>query len=125
VDLVTEHIKLVVGEEWDLRRRHLQTAAARFLVADCDGILDWIDGGSQAIAVPGVAEIKLYVEPNAPIFRKGDFRDWMGHVVAVSPSLAQTEAILQLAVDLIDWSITPLSGEQERSAAPRLPPTER
>lgn len=125
VDLVTEHIKLVVGEEWDLRRRHLQTAAARFLVADCDGTLDWIDGGSQAIAVPGVAEIKLYVEPNAPIFRKGDFRDWIGHVVAVSPSLAQTEAILQRAVDLIAWSITPPSGEQERSAAPRLPPTER
>ncbi|MFC0810484.1 acetyl-CoA carboxylase biotin carboxylase subunit family protein, partial [Ensifer sp. P24N7] len=39
VDLVTEHIKLVIGEEWDLRRTHSQTAAARFLVPDRDGTL--------------------------------------------------------------------------------------
>ncbi|NEV01004.1 ATP-grasp domain-containing protein, partial [Bradyrhizobium uaiense] len=44
VDLITEHIKLVIGEEWDLRRKHAQTAAARILYADRDGTLDWIDG---------------------------------------------------------------------------------
>lgn len=115
VDLITEHIKLVIGKEWDLRRSHSQTAAARFLVPDRDGILDWIDGVSRATAVPGVAEVKLYVQPKTPIVRKGDFRDWIGHVIAVSPSLAQTETILERAVDLIDWSITPLPalGEQE------------
>ncbi|NEV03193.1 hypothetical protein FNJ47_48500, partial [Bradyrhizobium sp. UFLA 03-164] len=42
--LITEHIKLVIGEEWDLRRKHAQTAAARILYADRDGTLDWIDG---------------------------------------------------------------------------------
>ncbi|RWK73438.1 MAG: hypothetical protein EOR45_33920, partial [Mesorhizobium sp.] len=106
VDLVTEHIKLVIGNEWNLRRRHSHTAAARSLVPDRDGTLEWIDGGSQAAAVPGVAEVKLYVEPKTPIVRKGDDRDWIGHVIAASPSVAQTEAILQRAVDLIDWSIT-------------------
>ncbi|MER8480606.1 acetyl-CoA carboxylase biotin carboxylase subunit family protein [Mesorhizobium sp. M1163] len=123
IDLITEHIKLVIGEECDLRRRHSQTAAARFLVPDRDGILDWIDGDSRAAAVPGAAEVKLYVEPKTPIVRKGDYRDWIGHVIAASPNLAQTEAILQSAVDLIDWSITPLPalGEQEQSAAPHLP----
>ncbi|WP_155770320.1 ATP-grasp domain-containing protein, partial [Mesorhizobium loti] len=108
VDLVTEHIKLVVGEEWNLRKTHSHTAAARFLVPDRDGTLDWIDGGSRATAITGVAEVKFYVEPKRPIVRKGDFRDWIGHVIAVSPSFAQTETILQRAVDLIDWSITPL-----------------
>ncbi|MER9176960.1 acetyl-CoA carboxylase biotin carboxylase subunit family protein [Mesorhizobium sp. M0955] len=107
VDLVTEHIKLVIGEEWDLRRRHSHIAAWRSLLPDRDGILDWIDDDSRAAAVPGVAEVKLYVKPKMPIVRKGDYRDSMGYVIAVSHSRPLTEAILQRAVDLIDWSIIP------------------
>ncbi|MER9599659.1 acetyl-CoA carboxylase biotin carboxylase subunit family protein [Mesorhizobium sp. M0244] len=115
VDLATEHLKLVIGEEWDLRKRHSQTVAARNLIPDCDGTLDWIDGGDRAAAVPGVAEVKLYVKPKMPIVRKGDYRDRIGHVIATSPSRAQTAAILQRAVDLINWSIAPFPtpGEQE------------
>ncbi|TIN74607.1 acetyl-CoA carboxylase biotin carboxylase subunit family protein [Mesorhizobium sp.] len=107
VDLITEHIRLVIGDEWSLRRTHSDTAAARFLVADSDGTLDWISGDSRAATVPGVAEVKLYTEPKTPIHRNGNFRDCIGHVIAASPSVARTEAILQRAVDLIDWSITP------------------
>ncbi|AJD43844.1 ATP-grasp domain-containing protein [Rhizobium sp. SEMIA 4085] len=108
LDLVTEHIKLVIGDEWDLRRRHSHTAAARILVPDRDGTLDWIDGDSLAAAIPGVAEVKLYIAPKTPIVRKGDVRDRIGHVIAVSPSPAQSKEILQRAVGLIDWSITPV-----------------
>ncbi|WP_084566841.1 acetyl-CoA carboxylase biotin carboxylase subunit family protein [Mesorhizobium sp. LSJC269B00] len=107
VDLITEHIKLAIGEEFDLRRRHSHTAAVQFLVADRDGILDRIGGDSQAASVPGVADVKFYVELKTPIVRKGDWRDCLGHVAAASPSRAQTEAILRRAVDLIDWSVTP------------------
>ncbi|OWK21284.1 hypothetical protein AJ88_19335 [Mesorhizobium amorphae CCBAU 01583] len=107
IDLVTEHIKLVIGDQWNLRKRQSQTAAVRFLVPDRDGILDWIDGHSRAAALSGVAEVKLYVEPKTAIVRKGDYRDTIAHVIAASQGLAQTEAILQRAVDLIDWSITP------------------
>lgn len=115
VDLITEHIKLTVGDECDLHRRHSQNAAARILVPDHDGILDWIRGDSRAAARPGVAEVKFYVEPKTSIIRKGDYRDWIGHVIAASPSVARTEVILQRAVDLIDWSITPFPtlGEEE------------
>ncbi|MER8760266.1 acetyl-CoA carboxylase biotin carboxylase subunit family protein [Mesorhizobium sp. M0976] len=122
IDLVTEHIKLVIGEEWDLRRRHSLTAAARFLVPDRDGIVDFIKGHSRATAVSGVAGVKFYVAPKTPIVRKGDHRDYLGYVIAAAPSLAQTKRVLQDAVDLIDWSITPFPtlGEQEQSAAPYL-----
>lgn len=109
VDLVIEHIKLVIGDEWNLRRSHSETAAVRFLVPDRDGVLDWIDGDKRAAAVPGVAEVKLCVEPRKPIVRKEDYRDRIGYVIAASPSRAQTEATLQRAVDLIEWSITPFS----------------
>ncbi|KLK89981.1 hypothetical protein AA309_28300 [Microvirga vignae] len=107
VDLVTEHVKLVIGDKWDLSRRHSQTAAVRSLVPDCDGTLDWVDGVSRAAAIPGVAEVKWSVTPKTPIVRKGDYRDRIGYVIASSPSLAQTEAILQRAVDAIRWAITP------------------
>ncbi|MER8651514.1 acetyl-CoA carboxylase biotin carboxylase subunit family protein [Mesorhizobium sp. M1121] len=107
LDLVTEHIKLVTGDQWSLRKRHSQVAAARILVPDRDGTLDWIDGDNRATAVPGVAEVEFYFGLNTPIVRKGDHRDWIGHVIAASPSRALTETTLQRAVDLIDWSIAP------------------
>ncbi|MER9783445.1 acetyl-CoA carboxylase biotin carboxylase subunit family protein [Mesorhizobium sp. M0217] len=107
IDLVSEHIKLATGEEWDLRRKHSQIAAARYLIADRDGIFERIADGSQEAALPGVAEVKFYIPPKTPIVRKGDYRDWLGHVIATSPWHAQTEEILQHAVDSLHWSITP------------------
>ncbi|ESY87269.1 hypothetical protein X741_32480 [Mesorhizobium sp. LNHC229A00] len=114
VHLITEHIKLVIGDEWNLRKTHSNTAAAQSLFPDLDGTLDYIDGEHLAAAVSGVAEVKFHVEPETPIVRKGDFQDRIGYVIAASPSLAETEAILQRAVDLINWSITPFPppGEQ-------------
>ncbi|TGQ03978.1 ATP-grasp domain-containing protein [Mesorhizobium sp. M4B.F.Ca.ET.215.01.1.1] len=107
IDLISEHIKLVIGDEWNLRRRHSNVAAWRALLPDRDGILDWIDGDGRAGAIPGVTEVKLYAKPKTSIIRKGDYRDSIGYVMAVSPSRGETEAILQRAVDLIHWSITP------------------
>ncbi|MER9651743.1 acetyl-CoA carboxylase biotin carboxylase subunit family protein [Mesorhizobium sp. M0199] len=107
IDLITEHIKLVIGDAWNLHRRQSHIAAWQALLPDRDGILDWIDGESRAAAVPGVVEVKLYVQPKAPIVRNGDYRDSIGYVMAASPSRAGTEAILQRAIDLIQWSITP------------------
>lgn len=120
VDLITEHIKLVIGEECNLRRSHSQTAAARILVPDRDGILGAIGGKRRAAAVPGVTEVKFSIEPKTPIVRKGDYRDRIGHVIAASPNLAQTKAVLQSALDLIDWQITPFPtlGEQEQHVQP-------
>lgn len=107
VDLVDEHIKLVIGEECDLRARHSRTASARFLAPDRDGMLEGIEGTSRAAAIPGVAEVKMYVHPNTPIVRKGDYRDLIGYVIVGSPTRDQTAALLQQAVDLVSWTITP------------------
>ncbi|MES0132903.1 acetyl-CoA carboxylase biotin carboxylase subunit family protein [Mesorhizobium sp. M0029] len=119
IDLIFEHIKLVIGEEWDLRRRHSHFASARFLIADRNGTLSCISGDIQAAALPGVADVELYVEPKKPIVIQGDYQDRIGHVIAASLSPAETEAILQRAVDLISWSIKPFpsAGEQEHCAA--------
>ncbi|TIW04347.1 MAG: ATP-grasp domain-containing protein, partial [Mesorhizobium sp.] len=85
INLIREHIKLVIGDEGDLRGTRSETAAAQFLVPERDGVLDWIDGVSRAAAVPGVAKVKLYLEPNTTIKRRGDHRDLIGYVTASSP----------------------------------------
>ncbi|AYG77070.1 acetyl-CoA carboxylase biotin carboxylase subunit family protein [Rhizobium sp. CCGE532] len=123
VDLVTEHIKLATGGESDLRRSYLQTAAVRFLLPNRDGTLEWINGESRAAAVPGVLEVKLYVKPKTPIVRKGDYRDRIGHVIAISPSFAHAKVILQHAVEQIGWSITPFStlGQVEQAGSLNFP----
>ncbi|RUY13387.1 MAG: ATP-grasp domain-containing protein [Mesorhizobium sp.] len=113
IDLVTEHLKLVIGEESNLGRTRSHAAAARILLPECDGMLDWIGGVSRAAAVPGVKEVKLYVKPKTPITRVGDYRDWLGHVIASSSNPTQTEAILRHAVDLIGWTITPFPNPAE------------
>lgn len=107
IDLVTEHIKLAIGDEGDLRKKHSQSSAARFLVPETDGMLESIEGASNAAAVPGVAEVKLYVQSKTPFMRKGDYRDCLGYVLAASPCRSHTAALLQEAIDLIHWSITP------------------
>ncbi|MGO4139513.1 ATP-grasp domain-containing protein [Rhizobium anhuiense] len=107
IDLVAEHIKLVIGEKLDLLKSNLGIAAAKILVADCDGVLDAIRGDSRAAAITGVIEAKFFVQPKLTVVRKGDNSDRIGHVIAVSPTLAQTKAIIQRAVELMDWSITP------------------
>ncbi|MBY3143160.1 ATP-grasp domain-containing protein [Rhizobium laguerreae] len=112
IDLVAEHIKLVVGDKWDLRKRHSQSSAARFLVPDQDGMLEWIEGASSAAAVPGVAEVKLYAQANTHLSRRGDYRDCLGYVVAASSSREQTAALLRQAIDLVHWSITPIQTER-------------
>lgn len=108
VDIVMQHIKLVIGEDWDSSRRHSQVAAARYVVPDRDGTLDWINGEAQAAAMLGVIEVKLYAKPKSTIILQGDYRDKIGHVIAASPSRAQTMAILNCAVDLITWSVKSL-----------------
>ncbi|WP_432284904.1 acetyl-CoA carboxylase biotin carboxylase subunit family protein [Aminobacter sp. BA135] len=105
INLIREHIKLVIGDEGDLRGSRSDSAAAQFLVPERDGVLDWIEGVSRAAAIPGVAKVKLYLQPNTTIKRRGDHRDLIGYVTASSPDLARTEAILQRAVDLIEWSV--------------------
>lgn len=108
VNIIDEHIKLVIGNACDLRARHSRVAIAQFLVPDGDGILAPIDGTSRAAAVPGVAEVRFYVEPGTLITRKGDYLDMIGHVIVASPERTRAEAILQRAIDLIGWSIKPV-----------------
>lgn len=116
VDLVAEHIKLVIGQECKLRTSLPQSAAARILIPDRDGILDSIAGETLAAAVQGVTEVHLAFGPKTAIIRRGDCRDRIGHIIAVSPDSSRTKVILQRAAELIDFSITPFSATSEHQS---------
>ncbi|MGX8009782.1 ATP-grasp domain-containing protein [Mesorhizobium sp. ORM8.1] len=112
MDPITEHVKLVIGMEWDISKRKSHIAAMRYLVPDRDGILDWTDAdtdeASRAAAASGaVVEFKKYLESKTAIVRKGDYRDAIGHIICASSTHAQTARILQGAADSFSWSIAP------------------
>ncbi|RUY02290.1 ATP-grasp domain-containing protein [Mesorhizobium sp. M2A.F.Ca.ET.040.01.1.1] len=107
IDLITAQIGLAVGQECHLPRRQSRAAIIRHLVADGDGTLEWIIGGSLAASLPGVDEVKFNVEPDSLIVRRGDHQDYIGHIIAASSSLDETETIIRRAVGLISWSIKP------------------
>ncbi|MET4022088.1 ATP-grasp domain-containing protein [Bradyrhizobium sp. S3.2.12] len=107
IDPISEHIKLAIGTQCNLHRSSSNTAAARILIADRDGTFEFTGGDSRAKAIPGVTEVKLYIERTTQILRKGDNRDRIGHIIAVSRNPAEVLVALQSAADLLDWSITP------------------
>ncbi|TIX46868.1 MAG: hypothetical protein E5V33_31130, partial [Mesorhizobium sp.] len=63
--------------------------------------------------------------PKEPIVRKGDSQDCIGHVTATSPDRTRTETILQHAVDLIRWSITPFPPLDELPGPAQVEPGKR
>lgn len=105
INLIAATIKVFIGETPDLRKSRSQTAAARFLIPDRDGVLEWIRDERRARAIPGIAEVEFNVTAGMPIVRTGDLRDVIGHVIATSPTHVQTAASLRQALDRIDWSV--------------------
>lgn len=105
IDLIAEHVKLVTGGEPDLSRRRNGTAAARFLVPDRQGKLEWIGGQHRAAAVPDIVEVAIKAWPGMTIRHHGDYRDAIGHIIAASPHHDRTDGALRRAIDLIGWKI--------------------
>ncbi|WGR97928.1 ATP-grasp domain-containing protein [Bradyrhizobium sp. ISRA443] len=111
IDLITEHIKLIIGEKCNLRRSRSDTAGARIPIPNRDEIRAAISSDNRAAAALGVTEIKFSIEPKSPIVRTGDYRDKIGYIIAPSPDLGRTKAILQCAADSIDWRPFPTQGK--------------
>jgi argininosuccinate lyase len=82
IDLISETIMLVVGEQPELRSSCHDHASIRFILAPEDGTLVEVKGLDQAQSVPGIMEVKLYLPPGTEMRRHRDFRDRVGHVIA-------------------------------------------
>jgi biotin carboxylase len=82
LDLIGETVAAAAGRGTRLARETRQAASIRFLLAPGEGRLVTVEGLKEAAASEGVLDVRLYPEPGAAVFRRGDFRDRVGHVIA-------------------------------------------
>jgi S-sulfo-L-cysteine synthase (3-phospho-L-serine-dependent) len=84
IDAVTAVVAAAAGLAPDLRVRHRRAAAIRFVLPREQGQWRAVRGLDEARQVPGVHEVALLREPAGELLLRGDFRDRVGHVIAVA-----------------------------------------
>ena len=96
IDMIGETIRQVAGGVPLLEKTRRRYASLRFILATEGGVLSSRNNLDDAAQVPGVVEARLYLKPGERLSRRGDFRDRVGHVIAVgeTPSSAQESAEL-------------------------------
>lgn len=107
VDLITEAIRLVAGYEPRLERTAGRYASLRFLLPPCDGTLVGVEGLDAAMRIPGIDEVRLYIHTADRVYRRGDFRDRIGHVIASGGTSLVARAAAELAHNAIRLHIQP------------------
>ncbi|WP_395367098.1 ATP-grasp domain-containing protein [Streptomyces sp. YH02] len=94
IDLVRAQVNAVVGRREDVAPGHARTASIRFLTADRAGTLgkdsEVTAAVAEALTVDGVVDTALYRAPGERVSAAEDFRDRIGHVIAVAEALGQS-----------------------------------
>ena len=101
IDLVTETIRIALGQEPQLQPRHRRYASIRFILSPHEGQLAEWNGVDCAQRVPGVHEVQSYAKPGDWLRVRGDFRDRIGHVVATGETAAVCRETVEQASGLI------------------------
>jgi argininosuccinate lyase len=96
VDLISATVRQVIGQEPSLMPQRNQHASIRFIVAEREGKLSAINGLEDARRVPGVIRVETY-NGNRPASLRGDFRDRLGHVIAVGETNEDARAAAETA----------------------------
>lgn len=111
IDLVREAVSRAAGGFSCLPRLTHRHASIRFLIPPDDVFIGSVRGIEDAGRIRGVADIQLYrtLEKRTQILH--DFRDRVGHVIAVADSGEEAIAIVEQARSLVEFVI-----EQECNA---------
>lgn len=106
IDLIDATVRLVAGLPGALipaTRRH---AAIRFVLTPATGTLRDVAGVDAARQVSSVDEVLMYRRAGDVVTLRGDFRDRIGHVIAVADSAAAQAAATEAAA-LIEPLVEP------------------
>ncbi|MFJ2444347.1 ATP-grasp domain-containing protein [Streptomyces sp. NPDC087658] len=100
VDLVRAQVVAALGRPADLTHTQCATASIRFVTADEDAVVGWRTEHTMAAAraVNGVVEVTLYKTPGTPVRPPQDFRDRLGHVIAVADTPQRSHEAAETAV---------------------------
>lgn len=90
IDLITETVRLVVGQEPQLNRVRRRHASIRFLLPEREGTFAAAEGLEEAKsrALAG-DDLQVYARTGSDVRLRGDFRDRLGHVMACRESAAE------------------------------------
>ena len=115
VDLISATVRQVIGREPSLTPQRNQYASIRFIVAQREGRLEAINGLEEARRVSGVIRVETY-NGNGLARLRGDFRDRLGHVIAVAETneaarVAAETAHAELALVFESDSVSARGGE--------------
>lgn len=105
IDPVLETVKLAVGLPVTLSGTRNRAAGIRFVNPEKDGFLHWHSDVHLAKNLEGVTDVEVY-RGDGPRIRLGDFRDRLAHVIAVTPTILQTQATLEKAIAALEAKIT-------------------
>lgn len=94
IDMIAETIRQVSGGTPHLERTRRRYASLRFILATEGGVLSPRNNLDAAAQVVGVVEARMYLQAGEPLNSRGDFRDRVGHIIAVgeTPEMAQESA---------------------------------
>ena len=105
IDLIAETIRAATGNQPRLEPLTNRYASIRFILPQQEGTLTGVEGLDTAKQIPCVVDAKLYSEPGDKVFRRGDFRDRIGHVITCSGSGAVARHCAQMARRAIKVSV--------------------
>jgi biotin carboxylase len=86
IDLIEQTLLAAVGRSLPLRPTHLQHASIRFVLTPACGVLEAVEGLDEARAMPSVTDVEFYRRVGDQLCIHGDFRDRVGHVIALDQS---------------------------------------
>lgn len=111
VDLVGQTLKATVGYA-TLRLDTVARcgAAIRFVVPDGAGIVINASGIADARAMPGVTDLRFYREAGFRFNPHHDFRDRIGHVIAVADSASEASCRAEAALVRVGSVLAPEPG---------------
>jgi argininosuccinate lyase len=97
IDLISETIRQVVGIQPQLKKTIDRYTSIRFILPSVDGILAEVNGLEIAQQIPGVIEARLYSKIGDYVYRPGNFRDRIGHVIASNDTPLASREVVDLA----------------------------
>jgi biotin carboxylase len=98
IDLIEQTLRAVVGHLPMLQPMRLHHSSIRFMLTPKHGVLDAVCGLNDARAIPGVCTIQMYRRMGDQVCVHGDFRDRIGHVIAVGDSSDQSVTAAEKAL---------------------------
>ncbi len=101
IDMVKETIKILCGEEPDLRQKYEKGASIRFLTSEKLGILDHVSGEDEARALDGVIEVSDIMHPGELIESIRSSDDRVAYVVAQGGDVLESSEIAEKARDMM------------------------